>query len=1012
MADSLHRAKRTRDVGVAAAPAKYWAFISYSHRDQAWAEWLHRALENYRVPRRLVGRDSPTGAIPRRLFPVFRDSDELPSSPNLSAVINEALQASRYLIVIASPHAAVSRWVDEEVQRFRVLGRADRVLCLIVDGEPHADVAPEKGLLECFPPSLREAVHAEPVGADVRPRKDSKAAAKLRLIAGLLGVGLDELRQRERRRQQLRTMFWIAASFITVIALAAFWQTQQKAKQAALSQQALTLHVQTVYEKGRRELQARNEARAAVYLNEAYRLGLDTPALRFMLGRAMRVVEAEKFSIDTGAPVLGVAFSPDAQRIFTFDQNNHGTIWAFASGQKLLSFDLPPHTRPLAIFSPDGSKLRFKIEDGDAHASMLVIDALSGATLAALDIADLQHIARTSFDRSERYLAFVQPDHRAAIYDFATASISKIVQNDCVLAGYSRDGRWLITGDALGITRIYDPQTGRLLRSFDSLNSPVEYVDTGPDGSLLAAGADNGRFRLWETDSGKTRISAAHASRYVGHVFSGIDGSRLLTASVDSARIWDTRSGALLDSIKFSSNTEQIHISEDGRRLINTGNAQLKVVDVDSGSDLYSLDAHFGGATAIDFSSDDHWLATAGRDGVVTFWQLPDIPMASFAHGTDPEDPASPELNGRAIVDFESAGALGLSGGADGKLEWWDSQSLQVLHQVTTGVGKVTAGAFSADGKLLAAGGLGALQVWDVAGGSVRTDIQHIGKTVRALKFSSDGSLLASALRGGQTRLWQLPSGQALRSLPIDHYLAQAFSPTATRFAAAKDGTISFYDPAQEQPLWSLHPAEKNAAEAITALDFTKDGSRLLAASETGKLYLLDVADGHLLQQARDETSQSVTTAVLSPDGASALLSDDNHCAFLLHWADLSSQRLCGHGADLSAAGFNHAGTLIFTAGLDGTAKIWDVEGNLLDSVAFHDGAITYRTTSFNAAGDRLLTGATDGKADVWDTSPETRSPAEVSASLACHVPWRVDGGDLVAVRPDSGRCVQAQILH
>ncbi len=997
---------------MAEAPAKYWAFISYSHRDQAWADWLHRALENYRVPRRLVGRDSPTGAIPRRIFPVFRDSDELPSSPNLSAVIDQALGQSRYLIVIASPHAAVSRWVDEEIQRFRTLGRADRILCLIVDGEPHADSAPDKGLLECFPPSLREAGQAEPVGADVRPRKDSKAAAKLRLIAGLLGVGLDELRRRERRRQQLRTTFWIAASFIAALALGTFWQTQQQARQAALAQQALTAHVQTVYEKGRRELQARNEARAAVYLNEAYRLGLDTPALRFMLGRAMRVVDAEKFSLDAGAPILDVVFSPDTQRVFTLDQNNRGAIWERASRQKLLSFDLPPHTLPLARFSPDGSKLIFEIDDGAGHASVRVIDALSGATLVTLEVADMQHKAQTPFDKNERYLALVQPDHRATIYEFASARVSKIIQNDCVLAGYSRDGRWLITGDALGITRIYDPQTGRLLRSFDSLNSPVHYVDSSPDGSLLAAGADNGRFRLWEIASGKTRISAAHASRYIGHVFNAIDGSRLLTASVDSARVWDTHSGALLDSIKFSSNSQQIHISEDGRRLINTGNAQLKVIDVDSGVDLYSLDAHFGGATAIDFSSDDHWLATAGRDGMVTFWQLPNIPMTSFAHGTDPEDPAIPELNGRAIVDFEAAGALGFSGGADGKLEWWDSQSLQLLHQVTTEVGKVTAGAFSADGKWLAAGGLGALQIWDVASGAVSTDIPQVGNTVRALKFSADGSLLASALRGGQTRLWHLPSGQLLRSLPIDHYLAQAFSPNANRFAAAKDGIIRLYDPAQEQPLWSSHPAEKNQSESITALDFTKDGSRLLAASETGNLYLLDAADGHLLQQARDETSQSVTTAVLSPDGASALLSDDNHCAFLLHWSDSSSHRLCGHGSDLSAAGFNREGTLIFTASLDGTAKVWDVEGNLLDAVAFHDGAITYRTTRFNAAGDRLLTGATDGKANVWDTSPEKRSPAEVSASLACRVPWRMDGDDLVAIHPDSGRCAQAQIVH
>ena len=105
------------------------AFISYSHRDRAWADWLHRALEGYRVPGRLVGKVGAGGPLPRRLFPVFRDLDELPSSPNLSGAIDLALRQSRCLIIIASPYAAVSKWVDQEIRRFRDLGRGERIHC-------------------------------------------------------------------------------------------------------------------------------------------------------------------------------------------------------------------------------------------------------------------------------------------------------------------------------------------------------------------------------------------------------------------------------------------------------------------------------------------------------------------------------------------------------------------------------------------------------------------------------------------------------------------------------------------------------------------------------------------------------------------------------------------------------------------------------------------------------------------------------------------------------------------
>src|SRR5262245_23004992 len=67
--------------------AEYVAFISYSHADSKWAAWLHRAIESYHVPRQFVGQSSPLGKIPRRLAPVFRDRDELPSSSNLGAAL-------------------------------------------------------------------------------------------------------------------------------------------------------------------------------------------------------------------------------------------------------------------------------------------------------------------------------------------------------------------------------------------------------------------------------------------------------------------------------------------------------------------------------------------------------------------------------------------------------------------------------------------------------------------------------------------------------------------------------------------------------------------------------------------------------------------------------------------------------------------------------------------------------------------------------------------------------------
>lgn len=172
------------------ASYKYHAFISYSHQDKKWGNWLHRALETFAVPKALVGSPGRDGPIPRKVFPIFRDREELPTAATLSDNIASALSQSRYLIVICSPRSARSRWVNEEIKLFKAAGREDQVLCLIVDGEPNADDKPESGLEECFPEAVRYRVdehggltdeRTEPIAADARAHGDGREDAKLKL---------------------------------------------------------------------------------------------------------------------------------------------------------------------------------------------------------------------------------------------------------------------------------------------------------------------------------------------------------------------------------------------------------------------------------------------------------------------------------------------------------------------------------------------------------------------------------------------------------------------------------------------------------------------------------------------------------------------------------------------------------------------------------------------------------------------------------------------------------------
>ena len=179
---------------------KYKAFISYSHKDAKFASWLHRRLENYRLPKSKIGAETPRGQVPKNLKPIFRDRDELTAGASLGAVIEEALTQSENLIVICSPNSANSHWVNQEILFFKKLGRETKIIPVVIDGEPFASNLPHRREDEAFPEALRFELGddgelsdqpAEPLAADLRPDGDGRRLGTLKLISGLARLGLD-----------------------------------------------------------------------------------------------------------------------------------------------------------------------------------------------------------------------------------------------------------------------------------------------------------------------------------------------------------------------------------------------------------------------------------------------------------------------------------------------------------------------------------------------------------------------------------------------------------------------------------------------------------------------------------------------------------------------------------------------------------------------------------------------------------------------------------------------------
>ena len=203
----------------ASVPLKYRAFLSYSHRDTGVAKRVHGWLEGFRVDKDIVGRETSTGPIPEQLRPIFRDRHDFDAGGTLAAQTVVALDNSAALILIASPAAAKSNPVNEEVRLFASRHPDRPLIPLIVEGEPgHPD-------RECFPPALYpEGGNGDGVlAADLRDSGDGRELALAKVIARLIGLSPDEVFRRAERERRRRSR--IRNSFIAVLALLALAAT-------------------------------------------------------------------------------------------------------------------------------------------------------------------------------------------------------------------------------------------------------------------------------------------------------------------------------------------------------------------------------------------------------------------------------------------------------------------------------------------------------------------------------------------------------------------------------------------------------------------------------------------------------------------------------------------------------------------------------------------------------------------------------------------------------------------
>ena len=200
---------------------RFRAFLSYSHADSAMAGKLHRKLEAYRLPRRLRAANSDG-----KLGTIFRDREDFPAAQDLSQSVKEALGRSDALVVLCSPDAAASPWVGREIALFRELNPDRPVLAAILRGEPE----------KAFPPALTAL--GEPLAADLRGSGDGAKLGFLKVVAGVAGVSLDALVQRDAQRRLRRVIVVTGAAVAATLVMALMTVFALQARDEAQAQRA------------------------------------------------------------------------------------------------------------------------------------------------------------------------------------------------------------------------------------------------------------------------------------------------------------------------------------------------------------------------------------------------------------------------------------------------------------------------------------------------------------------------------------------------------------------------------------------------------------------------------------------------------------------------------------------------------------------------------------------------------------------------------------------------------
>jgi len=787
---------------------------------------------------------------------VFQDEASLAANPALWDSIQQALAQSEFLLLLASPASANSRWVQQETEWWVKNRSVDKLVICLTDGTILWDnqaAAFDWDKTTAIPESLKHAFTAEPLYADFRA---AKAAGKLRdsdpsfrsallsIAAPLMGRPKDELDSEDiRLHRKARRTAAAAAAFIVVLGLLAgvasntAHQRQKIAASRALASEAAS---------------PQEDRSLGLLLSIESRRIVDTvESRRALLGTIQQLPHAEAFLWGHSDAVTRAVFSPDGNTVLSAGWDNRIIEWNAASHQ-LIGQPIDSTKDLVGVaFNADGSRFA-----SSATGAVVIWDAATrrplGEPLRADE--DFLHVAFSPDGKLVAASTAAYGGHPSRVYVWDLAGHRQFV--DPILGSnfaFSPDNSLLAIAQYDELF-LYDLKSHRLGRQhLTGHTKNIASIAFSADGALLAAGGEDDTIVLWGVKSQRTlgtlkghtgTVESLLFDPGTEFLYSGSHDGTIFKWNLENLEAADTpvkSFGAAISSIFLTPDGQLKSLALDEQRVV--------ILDVNDdpplGHRIKAPDSHYSN---IAFSPDGHLLASSAEFGGIALWDV--------AGGLPSGMPLPGHERQVTSLAYAPAGNLLISASMDGSIIFWNLDSRTALGpEVRTGRSPVWCLASSPDGNTVVAGKDAQLIYWDLPTRQQRGSATTSQKDrLWALAFSPDGTLLASAGNNLETDLWKTePQGVLDRKVGMPAAkddlevmpVGVAFSPDGALLAtSATQHSVALWNVSTGRPLL---PGLFGHTQAVAGVAFSGDGALLASGSADGDIRLWDVPTHELI---------------------------------------------------------------------------------------------------------------------------------------------------------------------